>query len=70
MIKRIARKELLEMVRDGRFRVLSAAVLALSLLSLAVGWKHYVDVARQHATAQAATPPPKRCRCWCRFLSC
>jgi ABC-2 type transport system permease protein len=55
MIKRIARKELLEMVRDGRFRVLAAAVLALSLLSLAVGWKHYADVARQHAAAQAAT---------------
>ncbi len=55
MIRRIARKELLDMVRDGRFRVLAAAVLALSLLSLAVGWKHYADVARQHAAAQAGT---------------
>ena len=54
MTKRIARKELLEMLRDGRFRVLSIAVLAVSLLSLAVGWKHYADVARQHAAAQAA----------------
>lgn len=55
MTRRIARKELLEMVRDGRFRVLAAAVLALSLLSLAVGWKHNADVARQHTAAQAAT---------------
>ena len=55
MVKRIARKELIEMLRDGRFRVLSVAVLAVSLLSLAVGWKHYADVARQHAAAQAAT---------------
>jgi ABC-2 type transport system permease protein len=55
MIRRIARKELVEMFRDGRFRVLSGAVLALSLLSLAVGWKHYLDVARQHEAAQAAT---------------
>jgi ABC-2 type transport system permease protein len=55
MIQRIARKEVTEMLRDGRFRVLSVAVLAISLLSLAVGWKHYVDVARQHETAQEAT---------------
>jgi ABC-2 type transport system permease protein len=55
MIQRIARKELVEMFRDGRFRVLSVAVLAISLLSLAVGWKHYLDVSRQHDAAQAAT---------------
>jgi ABC-2 type transport system permease protein len=55
MIRRIARKELIDMMRDGRFRVLSTAVLALSLLSLAVGWKQYTDVARQHEAAQAAT---------------
>jgi ABC-2 type transport system permease protein len=55
MIRRIAYKELVEMWRDGRFRVLSGAVLALSLLSLAVGWKHYLVIARQHDAAQAAT---------------
>ena len=55
MIRRIARKELTEMFRDGRFRVLSAAVLGVSVLSLAVGWKQYVDVSRQHQLAQAAT---------------
>ena len=65
MISRIARKELTEMLRDGRFRVLSLAVLGVSLLSLAVGWRQYVDVARQHREAQAATreqwlkQPPK-----------
>jgi ABC-2 type transport system permease protein len=65
MIVRIARKELLEMSRDGRFRVLAAMVLAVSIVSLAAGWKHYADVNRQHEAAQAATrhqwlsQPPK-----------
>jgi ABC-2 type transport system permease protein len=55
MISRIARKEFTELVRDGRFRVLGAAVLALSVLSLAVGWKSYQDLSAQHRSAQAAT---------------
>lgn len=55
MIARIARKELTEMFRDGRFRVLAAVVLAVSMVSLVAGWRHYADVNRQHATAQAAT---------------
>jgi ABC-2 type transport system permease protein len=55
MISRIARKELLDTMRDGRFRVLAAIVLAISLTSLAAGWKHYRDVQQQHAQAQAAT---------------
>jgi ABC-2 type transport system permease protein len=55
MISRIGRKELIEILRDGRFRVLSIALLAVSLLSLAVGWKHHRDVVRQHEEAQAAT---------------
>jgi ABC-2 type transport system permease protein len=55
MISRIARKELLDTTRDGRFRVLAAIVLAISLVSLAAGWKHYRDVQQQHAQAQAAT---------------
>jgi hypothetical protein len=44
MISRIARKELLDTTRDGRFRVLAAVVLAISVASLAAGWKHYRDV--------------------------
>jgi ABC-2 type transport system permease protein len=55
MISRIARKELTEMFRDGRFRLLAAMVLAISVLSLAAGWKNYSELSRQHATAQAAT---------------
>ena len=55
MISRIARKEFLELTRDGRFRVLAGVVLALSVLSLAAGWKHYVELNRQHEAAQAAT---------------
>ncbi|MDP1572114.1 MAG: DUF3526 domain-containing protein [Vicinamibacterales bacterium] len=55
MVLRIARKELVEMMRDGRFRVLSAIVLAVSLVSLLAGWKHYTDLSRQHETAAAST---------------
>jgi ABC-2 type transport system permease protein len=55
VILRIARKELLELSRDGRFRVLSALVLAVSLVSLAAGWKTYSDLSAQHREAQAAT---------------
>jgi len=55
MVLRIARKEMTELLRDGRFRVLSAVVLAVSLMSLAAGWKQYADISRQHQAAQAAT---------------
>jgi ABC-2 type transport system permease protein len=55
MIRRIARKELTEIVRDGRFRVLAVVVLALLLASLAAGWKSYADLSRQHRTAQEST---------------
>lgn len=55
MILRIARKELLDTTRDGRFRLLAALVLAVSVISLAAGWKHYRDVQRQHEEAQRST---------------
>jgi ABC-2 type transport system permease protein len=55
MIGRIARKELTEMFRDGRFRVLAAVVLAVSVVSLIAGWRHYADLSQQHQVAQAAT---------------
>jgi ABC-2 type transport system permease protein len=55
MIRRIARKELLDTIRDGRFRLLAALVLAISVVSLAAGWAHYRDVQRQHREAQRAT---------------
>jgi ABC-2 type transport system permease protein len=55
MVLRIASKELVDLWRDGRFRVLSALVLAISLVSLAAAWKTYADLSAQHRAAQAAT---------------
>jgi len=55
MVWRIARKELTEMMRDGRFRVLSGIVLAVSLVALLAGWKHYSELSQQHETAAAAS---------------
>ncbi|HTU99367.1 MAG TPA: ABC transporter permease subunit [Luteitalea sp.] len=55
MTRRIASKELRDTLRDGRFRVLATVVLAISLASLAAGWKHYRDVERQHEEARRAT---------------
>jgi ABC-2 type transport system permease protein len=55
MIWRIARKEFTEIVRDGRFRLLSVLVLTIATVSLAAGWKHYVDVRQQHEEAQRGT---------------
>jgi ABC-2 type transport system permease protein len=55
MISRIARKELVDTLRDGRFRVLAVVVLAVSVISVAAGWKYYRDVQQQHAAAAAAT---------------
>jgi ABC-2 type transport system permease protein len=55
MIGCIARKEFLETVRDGRFRVLAVVVLVLGLGSIAAGWARYQDVQGQHQEAQAAT---------------
>ncbi len=55
MIIRIARKELTEMLRDGRFRWAAAIVFALLLAAIVMGGKHYRDVKRQHDLAQAET---------------
>jgi ABC-2 type transport system permease protein len=55
VILRIARKELTELLRDGRFRVLSGAVLVVSIVALLAGWAQYREISRQHASAQAAT---------------
>jgi ABC-2 type transport system permease protein len=51
----IARKELLETLRDGRFRTAAAVVIALTLASLGAGWKHYRDVSAQHEEARRGT---------------
>jgi ABC-2 type transport system permease protein len=55
MVVRIARKEMTEMFRDGRFRILAVVVLVVSVISLAAGWKQYADISRQHEAAQSAT---------------
>lgn len=55
MIIRIARKELTEMLRDGRFRWAAAIVFALLLAAVVMGGSHYRDVKRQHDLAQAET---------------
>lgn len=55
MIGTIARKELTELSRDGRFRLLSAVILLLAVASTAAGWLQFTAVSRQHAEAQRET---------------
>lgn len=55
MIAHIARKDFTEMIRDGRFRLAAAIVLALLLVSFALGWKHHREISQQHETARQAT---------------
>jgi ABC-2 type transport system permease protein len=50
----IARKELLELTRDGRFRWTGAIVLSLLLAAFLAGWRSYQDVRAQHESAQHA----------------
>jgi ABC-2 type transport system permease protein len=54
MIRRIAAKEFLEMVRDGRFRVAGGIVAVLLLASLGAGWQQYRALKAQHDSAQSA----------------
>lgn len=53
MIIKIARKEMTEIWRDGRFRWSGFIVFALLLIALAVGWKNYTTVKREHDAANA-----------------
>ncbi|MBM3736145.1 MAG: DUF3526 domain-containing protein [Acidobacteria bacterium] len=55
MILRIARKEITEMIRDGRFRAAGAIVFTLLAGALLLGWQHYREVSAQHSAAQRAT---------------
>jgi ABC-2 type transport system permease protein len=54
MVAKIARKEMLEMMRDGRFRWASGIVLALLVAALLMGWKHHQQLTEQRDAAQAA----------------
>lgn len=55
LIATIARREMTEMTRDGRFRWAGAIVLSLLLVSLGMGWKHASETGARHAAAQAHT---------------
>ena len=55
MVVTIARREVRDLMRDGRFRLLAVVIVAVAAIALVAGWKQYTDVARQHAEAQAAT---------------
>lgn len=52
MIIRIARKEFIEMTRDGRFRWAAIIVFALLTVTLLTGWKHYRQVAAERHFAE------------------
>ncbi len=49
----IARKEFLEMVRDGRFRWAGGIVALLVLAALALGWQHHREQRRERQEAQS-----------------
>lgn len=53
MIIQVARKELLELSRDGRFRIAGGIVLALLLSAAAFGWQWRQDLVRDHEAAVA-----------------
>lgn len=55
MIRTIARKEMLEMIRDGRFRWSAIITFLLLIGALAMGWQHYSEVNIQHEAARKAT---------------
>jgi ABC-2 type transport system permease protein len=55
MITRIAKKELTEMVRDGRFRWVSVVVLGLLTGALLMGWRHQREVSEEHELARRGT---------------
>ncbi|MEM7417508.1 MAG: DUF3526 domain-containing protein [Gemmatimonadota bacterium] len=52
MISRIARKEFVDLLRDGRFRVGAAIVGALLVVSLGAGWVNVRDARSQLEAAQ------------------
>lgn len=52
MVLKIARKEFIDLVRDGRFRLTANIVLLLLLLSLVTGWQHYRKTHDEQEAAQ------------------
>lgn len=54
MIATIAKKETLEMVRDGRFRWATISILLLLLVAFLAGWSHYARLTQQRDDASAS----------------
>ncbi len=52
MIRTIAYKELLEMVRDGRFQWVAGILIVLLMTALAVGWRNYEEISSERELAQ------------------
>lgn len=55
MMRMIAHKEVLETLRDGRFRWAAGLVGVLLLIALAAGARQFLDLRAQHEAAQAET---------------
>src|ERR1044071_6824082 len=53
MIKHIVRKEMTEMLRDGRFRWVAGTLFVLLLSSVLAGWRQYVEANELQQKAQA-----------------
>jgi len=54
MILRIARKETIDMLRDGRYRWTASILLVLLTGALIAGWQHYADIETQRELSQTA----------------
>ncbi|MGQ0541199.1 MAG: ABC transporter permease subunit, partial [Blastocatellia bacterium] len=53
MIGKIAQKEFIELLRDGRFRWSALIVLVLLVAAVAIGWKNYTTGKAEQANAEA-----------------
>ncbi|MFK7844804.1 MAG: DUF3526 domain-containing protein [Rhodothermales bacterium] len=54
MILRIAKKETVEMMRDGRYRWAASILFVLLLGAVMAGWKHYNTIEVQRAVSESA----------------
>ena len=52
MVLSVARKEFIDLTRDGRFRGSAAIVMLLLVAALAVGWRNWREVRAEHDRAQ------------------